>query len=244
MEFCLILIVFLIALDRVSSSIFIFFLVELFFSVVYLFWLIFGFDFLFLIFFSGKVGLFPFWFWVFRVFDSNSLRLCLVIITFFKSIVVVLLCFFSFSGFTLFLVLNLFCVFLLFFSVLDLKIYFCFFSIISGGWLFFLSINEVFFLFFLSYFFFLWCIFIVSLVFEVCLSFIWVFFYLGFPFLFSFFVKVFGLFDQMGFSFVCCCLLFVVGVFLFTFFFFGFFNSFVFYGLSILLFVSCFSFYF
>lgn len=164
--------VLMIVFDRLSSALFSFFLVELLFSLIFLFWVMFSFDWLFLLFLVGKVGLFPFWFWVFRVFDGFSLRVCLIVITFFKCVVFVFFCVFYDGWFlSLFLVLNLFCGFLLFLSFSDLKVCFCFFSLLSGGWLFFLSGSEVFLVFFLVYFFLLWGVFFVCSFFEFLFGF-------------------------------------------------------------------------
>lgn len=228
--------VLLLVLDSFSSSLFTFFLVELLFSLVFLFWILFSFDWLFVVFLVGKVGLFPFWFWVFRVFDGFSLRVCLVIMTFFKCVVFVFFFVFYdgvFLGF--FLVLNLLCSFLLFSSLSDLKICFCFFSLFSGGWLFFLSGREVFLVYFLVYFFLLWGVFFVCSFFDFLFGFFWVFFYLGFPFFFSFFVKVFGLLEQVSVSFLLSFLVFLVRVVIFRFCFFVFYYYVFGFGLLFLL---------
>ena len=214
-ELCLLLIIVIATRETPSSSLLIFLLFELGFSLCYLLWSFWEVAFFYTIFCAGKLGLFPFWFWVFRFFQDFSFRLCIIVITFFKVLVVVILVSFSPSvPFLLLVCLNFFRAFGLFLSIQDLKIFFCFCVILSRSWLVFFVFRELTFVYFLVYFLMLWSMLLLLFkeVFSSFFVFLWMRFYLGFPFLGSFFIKVAGLFDFFRFSVISCFLIFSSGI--------------------------------
>lgn len=128
-------------------------IVELLFSLCFLFWVGVGGVFFFLVFFLGKIGVFPFWFWVFRVFSGFPLKLSVVLISFYKlSVLVFFIYEFSLIPFGAIGLLNFLGGLIVFFYETEFLVLICFFSIFSSGWLMFFLGSEIGVLYLLIYF--------------------------------------------------------------------------------------------
>lgn len=130
----MIIVVGLFLLERFKFRLMTFFCVEVLLSFTFLIWRVTGFDILFFFVVVGKMGLFPFWFWVVRLFCDFSFRVCFILVSFFKIFVVVVL--FSYSRLLSIwwcVVLNFFGVAAFFFLSFRVSLLFCFFSILSSG---------------------------------------------------------------------------------------------------------------
>jgi len=195
LSFIVMFILFLV--DSFRSSIIVFLIIELIFSILFFYWCLFGWVFLLSLVLIGKFGIFPFWFWVIRLFEDYSLQLCIFLIGIYKICLFVLLVYsFGFPVFFI-LIINFFSGLIIFVQIFNLSILFSFFSIFSVGWLLLFGFSEVF-LVYLIYYFIALFFFFLSYINERFLSFYlfgWGLFYMGFPFFLSFFLKLIGLYD-------------------------------------------------
>lgn len=205
LEICFLLILLVMMYGTGRTSIILFVLFEYIFSVFYFFWCFFQVDWLLWVFLVGKIGLFPFWVWIVRIFQEFSIRFSFLLVTFYKLFVFVLVFYFSWRVpiFSL-LALNFFSGFFLLKSIFDVFLFLCFSVIFSSGWFLLLGNSEVVLVFFLIYS--LFFILVVGLSWSgYRKNFMWLVFwcfYIGYPFFLRFFFKLVGFFYMVEASFV------------------------------------------
>lgn len=165
------------------------------------------------IFFLGKVGLFPFWFWVFRLFFDTSVFCSFLFVGIYKLVPFMLFIWLC-DLFVLneFFFLNVLSVILIYFFLFDFSGFVSCLSIFSACWLllgfFFSSFFGL--VFFLFYLLFLFCL--LFLKFRVTEGSIMIFgvimLYIGLPGFFSFFLKFFVVLCRLDFFVFVVLLLF------------------------------------